>query len=97
MKLISTLLLSLSFSAAVLADEIRVPVGTQNDAVTDKPEHSMSKAAVEEKYGAPESRHGPNGQPPIYFWEYPKFTVYFEGDRVIHSVSKYKSKSAMKK
>ena len=78
------------------ADEVRIPIGSQSSDV-EKPQRAMSKTSVEEKFGSPESRHGPSGQPAIYYWEYPDFTVYFEGDYVIHTVSKFKSNTAVKK
>lgn len=55
-----------------------------------KPEKGMSKAQVASAFGEPDSKHGPTGEPAIYFWEYPSFTVYFEADYVIHAVSKHR-------
>jgi hypothetical protein len=43
-------------------------------------------AAVEERFGPPEQRHPPIGTPPITRWEYARFVVVFEHDRVIHTV-----------
>jgi hypothetical protein len=48
----------------------------------------MTQARVEAKYGAPQSRKPAVGDPPISRWDYPKFVVYFEYDRVIHAVIK---------
>lgn len=80
------------------AEQVRIPIGEQSDAVgIKKPTHGATKADVERQFGSPESRRGPVGDPAIYFWEYSDFTVYFESDRVIHSVSKVKSKTALKK
>ncbi|MGB5246789.1 MAG: hypothetical protein WBN34_09600 [Woeseia sp.] len=53
-----------------------------------KPTRGMSRQQVEAAFGAPDARRGPVGQPPISRWDYPGFAVYFEYDRVIHSVSK---------
>ena len=81
---------ALAYSA--VAEDIRVPLG-QQDATpewrTQQPARGLTKAQIEAQYGAPESRNGPTGDPPIYYWEYPDFTVYFEGDYVIHAVSKH--------
>jgi len=77
-------------SASLLADEVRIPVGEQGTQM-DKPHTGMTKAQVQDKYGEPQERSQPVGDPPISYWEYPNFTVYFEYDRVIHAVSKYKS------
>jgi hypothetical protein len=43
-------------------------------------------ATVESRYGAPTNRHAAVGNPPITRWDYPQFSVYFENDRVLHSV-----------
>lgn len=97
--LIRSLFSALLFLAStlVLAEKVRIPLGSQSDANINKPVHGSTKADVQAQFGSPESSRGPVGDPPIYFWEYPNFTVYFESDRVIHSVSKVKSKSAYKK
>ena len=42
--------------------------------------------SVEMKFGSPESRFAPVGDPPISRWSYPAFMVYFEHNRVIHTV-----------
>jgi hypothetical protein len=41
---------------------------------------------VEQLLGAPQERLPPVGDPPITRWRYPEFTVYFEHDRVLHTV-----------
>lgn len=74
--------------APVFAEEIRVPIGSQGSEAAEMPRHGMNKTQVEAAFGAPDSRNGPTGDPPIYYWEYPSFTVYFESDYVLHSVSK---------
>ena len=43
-------------------------------------------ADVQAKIGPPSSTSGPVGDPPITVWYYPKFNVYFEYDKVLHSV-----------
>lgn len=53
-----------------------------------KPTRGMSQERVTRDYGEPESRRGAVGDPPISRWEYADFIVYFEYDKVIHSVSK---------
>lgn len=85
----SALLLASSvlFPLASLAEEIRVPIGS-HDTTAEMPKRGASKAMVEAEFGAPSSTSGPTGEPPIYFWEYPNFTVYFESDYVLHTVSK---------
>lgn len=56
------------------------------------PARGITKAQVERQFGSPQSKQGPTGEPPIYFWEYAEYTVYFEADHVIHSVRKYQQK-----
>ena len=51
-----------------------------------RPGRGMTMRAVETKFGAPQDRRGPVGQPPISRWDYHGFTVFFENDRVIHTV-----------
>ena len=57
-----------------------------------RPTRGMTMAAVEARFGAPERRHPPVGtpgsrtQPPITRWDYPRFSVFFENDRVLNTV-----------
>ena len=41
---------------------------------------------VEAKFGTPAKRYPAVGKPPITRWDYPSFSVYFEFNRVVHSV-----------
>lgn len=61
--------------------QTRAPAG-------EVPARGQSMAAVEQRFGAPTQRVAPVGSPPIARWEYPAFVVYFEGDRVIHTVAR---------
>jgi len=56
------------------------------DSNVDRPHGGMSMQQVESKFGAPTERHPTVGKPPITRWDYPQFSVFFEGDRVIHAV-----------
>jgi outer membrane protein assembly factor BamE (lipoprotein component of BamABCDE complex) len=51
-----------------------------------RPSPGMTMQKVEEKFGAPSTRHDAVGTPPITRWDYQSFSVYFENDRVIHAV-----------
>jgi hypothetical protein len=53
-----------------------------------KPTRGMSQARVEANFGTPQSRVSPVGDPPITRWEYESFVVFFEYDKVIHSVTR---------
>ncbi len=72
-----------------IAETVTIPLGQQGKAwdVTT-PAKGTSKTQVEAQFGAPAQQSGPVGTPPIYTWNYGDFTVYFEGDKVIHSVVK---------
>ncbi|HEX4241721.1 MAG TPA: hypothetical protein VHZ53_09950 [Steroidobacteraceae bacterium] len=69
------------------AETIAVDTGIavkQSDVAT--PRRGMTMGQVESKFGAPATKVPAVGKPPISRWEYPGFVVYFEADRVIHSV-----------
>jgi len=51
-----------------------------------RPRRGMTMKAVEAKFGAPSERHPTVGKPPITRWDYQHFAVFFEKNRVIHSV-----------
>lgn len=53
-----------------------------------KPTRGMTQARVETNFGVPVSRVSPVGDPPITRWEYSDFVVFFEYDKVIHSVTR---------
>ena len=93
MNTIASFCLALTLlSTSAMADTMRLPIGEQNDRIQGtKPQRGLSSHQVHQQFGEPGSRHGPVGQPAIIYWEYDQFTVYFEGDYVIHSVAKIKS------
>ncbi|MBT8078447.1 MAG: hypothetical protein KJO31_07700 [Gammaproteobacteria bacterium] len=65
--------------------------GTENAARFEhagKPSRGMSQARVEATYGSPQQAHTAVGDPPITRWDYAEFVVFFEYDRVIHSVTR---------
>ena len=79
---------ALALSGSALADELKVPASPGG---ANMPSSGMSMDSVEAKYGAPARRVPAVGgasaqQPPITRWEYPGFVVYFENNRVIHTV-----------
>ncbi|NOR37554.1 MAG: hypothetical protein GQ577_12470 [Woeseiaceae bacterium] len=53
-----------------------------------RPSSGMTADSVESTFGAPEAKVAPVGDPPIARWEYKDFVVFFEYDRVIHTVVK---------
>jgi len=52
----------------------------------DLPENGLTGREVEQRYGAPNERRAPVGDPPITRWIYDDYSVYFEYDLVIESV-----------
>ncbi|NWO05849.1 MAG: hypothetical protein HLX50_09180 [Alteromonadaceae bacterium] len=73
------------------AEQLTVPVGTQADrSQMQLPASGKSQADVRQQWGTPQETRGPVGQPPISQWHYADFIVYFEGDRVLHTVVKRK-------
>lgn len=54
-----------------------------------RPTRGMTAASVESRFGTPQAKVAPVGDPPISRWEYKEFIVYFEYDRVIHAVRKH--------
>jgi hypothetical protein len=81
------ILVSVALLAATPALAETLDTATGNPAAGgDHPNRGSSMATVESRYGAPTSRHAAVGKPPITRWDYPQFSVYFENDRVLHTV-----------
>ncbi len=59
---------------------------TVRDSNIARPKRGMRMTQVEQKFGAPATRHPAVGLPPITRWDYPDFSVFFEHDIVLHSV-----------
>ena len=82
----------LAACAALAAFAVRAETIVVNDKVMvrestiNRPSGGMSMDQVQKKFGEPTMRHATVGKPPITRWDYPQFSVFFEGDRVIHSV-----------
>ncbi len=51
-----------------------------------RPTRGQTMDQVTAEFGEPSSIAGPVGDPPITTWDYPGFSVYFEYDKVLHSV-----------
>lgn len=51
-----------------------------------RPKGGETMSQVKARFGQPEAIKGPVGEPPITRWDYAKFSVFFEHDRVIDSV-----------
>ena len=77
---------------AAQADQLTMPA-TESSATpaataapVAHPERGARMTSVEQHFGAPSTRYPAVGQPPITRWDYPNMVVYFEFDRVIHTV-----------
>ncbi|KAA1174975.1 outer membrane protein assembly factor BamE [Marinobacter salinexigens] len=83
--------LGLAPGTSVFAEEIAIPVGQQGDRSAVKlPTTGMSQSSVRATWGTPSEIQGPVGEPAISQWHYPDFIVYFENDKVLHTVLKRK-------
>ena len=94
LMLTSTLGVALNASASDQASGDRKVTGDNLKMVTpaaelaaNRPARGSSMEKVQAAYGAPTRKIAAVGQPPIERWEYPNFTVYFEYQKVIHSVA----------
>ena len=65
-----------------------VPAPTPAPAATsaERPARGATMENVKAKFGAPSQETQAVGTPPITRWEYPGYVVYFENDRVLHTV-----------
>jgi len=77
-------------SLPVAAEQVVVPVGQQaaEKQSLKRPARGITKDQVKQQFGDPVSSRAAVGDPPISSWEYADFVVYFEYDRVLHSVLK---------
>ena len=81
------LLLALALATPLtIAETLTVPLGGQGDPALSTPTRGASMSNVAKAFGQPQSIRAGVGDPPITTWQYPQFRVYFEYDKVIHSV-----------
>lgn len=80
----------LGFHSRAFSEQIIVPVGSQgaSKAAMERPRNGINKDAVAAKFGEPTAKKSAVGDPPISSWEYDQYIVFFEYDRVLHSVLK---------
>lgn len=85
---VTTLALGLGFglSAVSQADTLMIDAVSRS-ANMDRPSKGQRMHQVEAQYGTPRETIPAVGQPPITRWVYDGFTVYFEGDTVLHAVA----------
>lgn len=75
------LLPALSRAEVLVIEHVQQSVGQE------KPRNGLTMAEVESRYGTPMETRATVGQPPITQWIYEVYVVYFEHDRVMHSVT----------
>ena len=85
------MILALAVASAVASADTLVAEAVAKDPQNSaaglvRPKSGVSMAQVEQKFGPPATQIPQVGDPPITRWVYDRFTVYFENDRVIHSV-----------
>lgn len=71
---------------AAQAQTVQIPLGQQGDPSVETPERGVSMSQVAKQFGQPSKIQPAVGDPPIATWHYSDFRVYFEHDKVIHSV-----------
>lgn len=76
---------------ASVAQTISIPVSRQAEQMQDieRPKSGSKMSQVLKRFGQPLQKSAPVGEPPIERWDYAEFSVYFEYQRVIHSVLKH--------
>ena len=55
----------------------------------DTPRNGLTMDQVRQQYGEPASAVAAVGEPPISRWEYTGFSVFFENNLVLHSVTQH--------
>lgn len=83
-RMVLTLVLAL-WAPLAAADVLLIEEVRQVERM-DVPHNGRTMVQVEARYGAPANRRGPIGDPPITQWEYERWSVYFEYDRVLFTV-----------
>jgi hypothetical protein len=82
-----TVLLGGGIASAALAETVVVDNQVQvRESTMDRPKRGITMTQVEKHFGAPTTRHPTVGKPPITRWDYVGYSVFFEHDRVIHTV-----------
>lgn len=93
MKTIFAAAMAAAFACVILpasADDLKMhslaetPANSANG--VPRPQRGLSMDSVRARFGNPMDVIGPVGEPPITRWVFADYTVYFEGNRVIHSV-----------
>jgi hypothetical protein len=92
-RILAALLCGCAGAGSALADTVVVNDQVQvRESQVDRPKRGATMSEVEKQFGAPVTRHpavggGSAHTPKITRWDYSGFAVFFENERVIHSVA----------
>jgi hypothetical protein len=87
-RMLQALAIALLFAAVPTAGADELIIEKLEAAKVQMPSRGMTMERVQDRFGAPQSRVAPVGDPPITRWEYPDFVVIFEHRHVVHSVER---------
>ena len=76
----------LMLQSANAGDNLDIPGHVEGAERQVLPQRGHSMDQVLERFGEPDDRFGPIGEPPITEWVYGSFRVYFEHEIVLHSI-----------
>ena len=91
-RILAAALCGCALASAAVAETLVVNDAVQvRESQLERPKRGLTMNEVEKHFGAPATRHPTVGgaspqQPPITRWDYNGFSVFFERDRVVHSV-----------
>jgi hypothetical protein len=71
---------------ASAGDQVVIPGHVPSTHTQPLPRRGISMDDVLSKFGEPQKRIGPVGEPPITEWVYNSFAVYFENQTVLHAI-----------
>ena len=74
-----------AFCTASTADVLLIQQVRQAGTM-DVPVNGLHMGEVEARFGAPQQKRAPVGDPPITRWDYETWSVYFEYDRALYTV-----------
>jgi hypothetical protein len=78
---------ALLYAAAAAAETVVVNGQvTVRPSEVARPMRGATMRSVQTRFGDPVTRHAAVGKPPITRWDYPRFSVFFEYNRVIDAV-----------
>lgn len=81
-----------TFFGTAHAETVAIPLGNQAPELQDisRPNKGLTTEQVLKSYGQPLKQTPAVGTPPISRWTFDDFVVYFESNKVIHTVLKHR-------